>query len=97
MVAVFWLIYTVLGIYTWCLIAHIILSWLTAFGVINTHQPFVQTVSHFLYSIIEPAARPIRRYMPNLNGIDLSILALFLGIKFIEIFLKTSIEPLFFG
>jgi len=101
MYAIFWLIYTVLSIYSWFLIAYVILSWLTAFGVINSHQPFVQSISHFLHSVIEPLAAPIRRivhrYIPSLGGIDLSILILWVLVKFVEIFIRTSIQPLFFG
>jgi len=101
MYAIFWLIYTVLDIYSWFLIAYVILSWLTAFGVINSYQPFVQSVSHFLQSVIEPLAAPIRRgvhkLIPNLGGIDLSVLILWVLIKFVRIFIQTSIQPFFFG
>jgi len=101
MYAIFWLIYTVLSIYSWFLIAYVILSWLTAFGVINSYQPFVQSVSHFLQSVIEPLAAPIRRtihrLIPNLGGIDLSVLVLWLLVKFVEIFIRTSVQPIFLG
>jgi len=99
MFAIFWLINTVLDIYIWFLIIHVVLSWLTTFGIINNQQPFVQTVSHFLYAVIEPAARPVRnaigKFLPSLRGIDLSILALFILVKFIQIFINTTILPIF--
>lgn len=99
MIAIFWLINTVLDIYGIFIIAYVIISWLTAFGIINTHQPFVQSVNHFLATIIEPAAGPIRRTMhqllPNLRGIDLSILILWVLVQFVQIFINTSIAPIF--
>jgi YggT family protein len=99
MYAIFELINTVLDIYGFFIIAYVILSWLTAFGIINTYQPFVQSVSHFLSTIIEPAAGPIRRtvqrYLPNLRGIDLSILILWVLLQFVQTFINTSIAPIF--
>ena len=57
-----------LQIYVWLLIAAAVLSWLIAFNVVNTRNPFVHTVGEFLYRITEPALRPIRNMMPNLGG-----------------------------
>ena len=99
MIAIFWLINTVLDIYSIFIIAYVIISWLTAFGIINSYQPFVQSVNHFLAVIIEPAAAPIRRAMhqllPNLRTIDLSILILWVLVHFVQIFINTSIAPVF--
>lgn len=95
MTAVFWLIYTVLNLYFFCLILHVILSWLTMFNIINGYQPFVRSVMQFLYAIIEPAARPIRRFIPPIGGIDLSVLILILAVQFVEIFISTTIQPIF--
>jgi len=99
MYAIFWLINTALDIYGFFIIAYVIISWLTAFGIINTYQPFMQSVNHFLAVIIEPAVAPIRRAMhrilPNLGGIDLSILVLYVLVQFVQIFINTSIAPIF--
>ncbi len=88
MSSLFWLVNTVFDIYLFFLIGYVILSWLTAFGIINTYQPFVQSLNQFLYTIIEPAARPIRnvvqRYLPSLRGIDLSILILWVLVNFAQ-------------
>jgi YggT family protein len=88
MSSVFWLVNTVFDIYLMFIIIYVILSWLTAFGIINSYQPFVQSVTHFLATIIEPAARPIRnavqRFLPSLGGIDLSILILWVLVSFLQ-------------
>jgi YggT family protein len=72
-----------LQLYVWAIILSAILSWLVAFNVINTSNKFVYMVGDFLYRITEPALRPIRRFLPNLGGIDISpiivILLIFLA------------------
>jgi YggT family protein len=73
-----------LQLYIWLVVAAAILSWLIAFNVVNTRNPFVAAVAEFLYRITEPALRPIRNVLPNLGGIDISPIILFLIIILIE-------------
>jgi YggT family protein len=79
---VHWLIDTVLELYIWVIIASVILSWLVAFNVINTRNPFINQVGEFLHRITEPALRPIRSVLPNFGGIDLSPMVLILLLIF---------------
>ncbi|WP_341912704.1 YggT family protein [Ferrovibrio terrae] len=94
MYALFWLIDTILELYTWVLIASAILSWLIAFNVINTRNRFVYAVGDFLYRITEPVLRPIRRILPNLGGIDISPIVLILLILFLRQLIRNDIAPL---
>ncbi|WP_322097029.1 YggT family protein [Pelagibius sp.] len=71
-----------LWLYLWAIIFSAILSWLVHFGVINTRNQFVSMIGEFLWRITEPALRPIRRFMPNLGGIDISPIVLILIIYF---------------
>ena len=80
----FWLLMTVIDLYIWVLIAGAILSWLIAFNVVNTQNRFVYSVGDFLYRVTEPVLRPIRRYLPNLGGIDISTLVLILLLLFAQ-------------
>jgi YggT family protein len=82
--SLFILIDTVIEIYIWLLIASAVLSWLMAFGVINTYNRFVNQVGEFLYRITEPALRPIRNFLPSLGGIDLSPMVLILLLVFVR-------------
>ena len=41
-------------------------------------QPIVWTVGDFLYRITEPALRPIRNFLPNMGGLDISPIILIL-------------------
>src|SRR5713101_3181873 len=82
-----YLILSVIDIYWWVIIAQAVMSWLVAFGVINTYNKFVAQVGEMLYRLTEPALRPIRNFLPNLGGIDISpiILLLLLGFLRFEI------------
>ncbi len=73
-----------LNLYLWCIIISAVLSWLVAFNVVNTSNKFVYMVGDFLYRITEPALRPIRQFMPNLGGIDISPVLLILIIYFVQ-------------
>ena len=78
------LIYAVFSIYIYVLIATAIISWLTAFNILNTQNQFIYTVLGFLYRITEPVLRPIRRIIPPLGGVDLSPMILILALYFIR-------------
>ena len=78
------LLIAVLDIYKWVVIAAVIVSWLTAFNVINSHNNFVRSLLHILYVLTEPVFRPIRRIIPPLGGLDLSPLIVFLIIWFLQ-------------
>ena len=73
-----------IDLYIWVVIISAILSWLIAFNVVNTSNRFVYTVSDFLWRLTEPALRPIRRFMPNLGGVDISPIILILILFFAQ-------------
>jgi YggT family protein len=78
------------------IIASAILSWLIAFNVVNTSNRFVYSVADMLYRLTEPALRPIRSFIPNLGGIDISPVILILILLFIiNVVLLGWIAPAF--
>ena len=85
-----------LQIYVWLLIASAVLSWLIAFNVINTRNQFVSSIAEFLYRITEPLLAPIRNFMPNLGGLDISPIILILIIMFIQRVITYYIYPAVF-
>lgn len=93
MTALFWLLDTALGLIYFLLIANVIVSWLIAFNVINSYQPIINSIVKFLYQITEPLLRPIRRFLPTMNGIDLSALVALLLVHFLRILLVRDIAP----
>ena len=82
-----------LDIYWWIIIASAIFSWLHAFNVVNPRNQFVGTIGNMLFRLTEPALRPIRRYMPDLGGIDISPIVLLLILFFVRQFIATTIAP----
>jgi YggT family protein len=74
----------VITLYMWIVILSAILSWLIAFDVINRRNQVVYTIADTLYRMTEPALRPIRRYMPELGGIDISPVVLILLLIFLR-------------
>jgi YggT family protein len=84
-----------LTIYVYIVIAMAILSWLIAFNVVNTRNPVVHMIAELLYRLTEPALRPIRNLLPNMGGIDISPIILFLIILFIQSVILPNIAKLF--
>lgn len=82
-----------IDIYTWIVIGMIIFSWLYAFNVINNSNRFVSMVGEFLYKATEPVLRPIRRVMPDLGGIDISPIILFVALYFLQRFIVNVLAP----
>jgi len=87
------IILLVLDIYIWLLIAAAVLSWLVAFNVVNTRNQVVAVVGDFLYRITEPVLRPIRNFLPNLGGIDVSPVVLILIIILIKDIILRYVYP----
>jgi len=85
--SILYIILLVLDLYIWLLIAAAVLSWLVAFNVVNTRNDIVRNISYFLYAVTEPALRPIRAFMPNLGGIDISPVILMIGLIFLDKFI----------
>ena len=62
------------------MLAHIIMSWLINFNVLNLRQPIVAQIWDGLVRLLEPIYAPIRRILPNTGALDLAPLVLFIGI-----------------
>jgi YggT family protein len=78
------LIATIVQIYIYILVASAVLSWLVAFNVVNMRNQFVAMLAEALWRLTEPALRPIRRFLPNMGGIDLSPIVLILLLIFVQ-------------
>jgi YggT family protein len=73
-----------INLYWWIIIISAVMSWLIAFNVVNSHNRTVAMIGDFLYRATEPALRPIRRFLPNLGGLDISPIVLLLILWFVE-------------
>jgi YggT family protein len=75
------------------IIASAIMSWLMAFNVINPYNQFVRTLWNAFNVITEPMLRPIRRWLPDFGGIDISPMILILGLILIRYIINYEILP----
>jgi YggT family protein len=78
------LIVDLIEIYIWIVIASAVLSWLVAFNVVDARNQIVGTIGGLLYRVTEPALAPIRRFMPDLGGIDISPVILIFGLFILQ-------------
>ncbi|MCZ8184275.1 YggT family protein [Rhabdaerophilum sp. SD176] len=80
-----WLFNTIIEIYSFLLLAYVILTLLINFNIVNSRQPIVSAIGEFLYRITEPLLAPIRRRLPNLGPIDISPVILLLALQFVQV------------
>lgn len=73
-----------LQIYTFIIIAQVVISWLIAFGVINTANPQARRLVAGLEKLTEPVMEPIRRFIPPIGGIDITPIIVIFGIMILE-------------
>ena len=94
MYAVLNLIDTVLWLYWWAIILVALMSWLISFNVVNFHNQMVRSVWNGLNAIVEPALQPIRRFLPNMGGLDISPVILLLIVGFLRDFVHRDLPRL---
>ena len=97
MIAIFYLALQILKIYSYVVIANVIISWLVAFNVLNTQNRFVYSFLELTYRLTDPILNKIRRFLPNLGTLDISPIILLLLIWFIEMCMKLYIAPILFN
>ena len=97
MIAIFYLVLQVLKLYSYVVIANVVVSWLVAFNVLNTSNRFVYSILDFTYRLTDPILNKIRRFLPNLGAFDISPIILLLLIWFIEMCMKIYIAPIIFN
>lgn len=67
-----------LSIFFYALLIRVILSWVNPTG----YNPAIEIIQR----ITEPLLAPARRYIPAISGIDLSPLAVIIGLEFVNLF-----------
>ena len=97
MIAIFYLVLQILKIYSYVVIANVILSWLIAFNILNPSNRFVYSILDFTYRLTDPILNKIRRFLPNLGAFDISPIILLLLIWFIEMCMKLYLAPIIFS
>ena len=96
MIAIFYLVLQILKLYSYVVIANVIVSWLIAFNILNTQNRFVYSILELSYRLTDPILNKIRRFLPKLGSLDISPIILLLLIWFIEMCMKLYIAPIIF-
>ena len=91
--AVLEIVMMVLDLYSWVIIASVVLSWLIAFNAINIRNRLVYMVNETCYRLTEPLMRQIRRILPYMGGLDLSPVIILLAITFLQKVIVYYIYP----
>ena len=97
MIAIFYLTLQILKLYSYIVIANVLISWLVAFNVLNTQNRFVYSILELTYRLTNPILNKIRRFLPNLGTLDISPIILLLLIWFIEMCMKLYVGPIIFN
>jgi YggT family protein len=96
MIAIFYLVLQILKLYSYVVIANVIVSWLIAFNILNTQNRLVYSILELSYRLTDPILNRIRQFLPNLGTLDISPIILLLLIWFIEMCMKLYIAPMIF-
>ena len=97
MKAIYLLVYEVLNIYKWIVIANVIISWLVAFNVLNNQNRFVYSILELSYRLTDPFLNKIRRFLPNLGTLDISPVVLLVLIWFLQTCMYLYLAPIIFN
>jgi YggT family protein len=90
MQSIFEILMLLLNVLWFFIIAHVIMSWLINFQVLNLYQPVVGQIWNGLNRLLEPVYGPVRRVLPPMGGLDLAPLAVLLGVAVLRIILVNN-------
>ena len=96
MIAFFYLTLQILKLYSYVVLANVVITWLISFNILNTQNKFVYSLLEMTYRLTEPMLNRIRQFLPNLGSLDISPIILLLLIWFIEMCMKLYIAPMIF-
>lgn len=89
MTSLYQILMLILDVAIFIILAHVIMSWLINFQVLNIRQPLVSQVWYGLNRMLEPLYAPIRRILPPM-GLDLAPLVVLIGIYALQIILRNN-------
>jgi YggT family protein len=90
MTSIFQILMLLLNIVYFIVIAHVIMSWLINFQVLNLRQPLVAQIWEGLNRLLEPVYSRVRSVLPQMAGIDLAPLVVLIGVAVARIILMNN-------
>ncbi|MFA9231636.1 MAG: YggT family protein [Microgenomates group bacterium] len=95
MTSLFQILLMIVDIAKWIVLAHVIMSWLINFQVLNLRQPLVAQLWSGLNRILEPVYARVRRFVPTTAGLDFAPLIVLVAIYALRIVLMNNIAAFY--
>ena len=90
MTSLFQILMLLLDILYFIVIAHVIMSWLINFQVLNLRQQLVAQIWHGLNRLLDPIYSRVRAIIPQMGGLDLAPLVVLIGVAVARIVLMNN-------
>ena len=90
MTSLYQILMLILNVAQFIILAHVIMSWLINFQVLNIRQPLVAQIWYGLERLLEPLYARIRRILPPM-GLDLAPLVALIAIYALQIILTNNV------
>jgi YggT family protein len=91
MIALISLIHMIISLYNIVLIVYVVLSWLTAYNVVNPRNQVVLAIGRITSALVDPVLTPIRKIIPTIGGLDISPIILILVLHFLDVFITQDL------
>jgi YggT family protein len=91
MTSIFQILMLLLNIVYFIVIAHVIMSWLINFQVLNLRQPLVAQIWEGLNRLLDPVYTRVRSVLPQMGGLDLAPLVVLIGVAVARIVLMNNV------
>jgi YggT family protein len=95
MTSLYQILMLILDVVVFIILAHVIMSWLINFQVLNIRQPLVSQIWYGLNRMLEPLYGPVRRMMPAMGGVDLAPLVVLIAVYALQIILRNNAAAFF--
>jgi YggT family protein len=93
----FELVRAILGLIQIVLIVYVVISWLYAFEIVGRRNALVNALWEFTRRVSDPMLRPLRRLIPPIAGVDLSVMVLLLIIWLLQSEVSYWLEGMLLG
>jgi YggT family protein len=90
MTSLYQILMLLLDVAYFLILAHVIMSWLINFAVLNLRQPLVAQIWQGLNRLLEPVYGRVRRYLPQMGGLDLAPLVVLIAVIALRIVLQNN-------
>jgi YggT family protein len=95
MTSLYQILMLILDVAVFLILAHVIMSWLINFQVLNVRQSLVSQIWYGLNRLLEPLYAPVRRLLPAMGGLDLAPLIVLIAVYALQIILSNNAAAFF--